>query len=118
MTQRHILQRITISIHTPTRGVTSENESGRPNPFTNFNPHSHKGSDFNGCVLISHCEYFNPHSHKGSDDITFTAYAHITISIHTPTRGVTELHGEELDKEIISIHTPTRGVTSSRYRRK
>ncbi len=33
------------------------------------------------------------------------------ISIHTPTRGVTEFPEAPKSSEIISIHTPTRGVT-------
>ena len=80
---------LVISIHTPTRGVTSSvavSEIFLPN----FNPHSHKGSDFHLHPMI---------------DITI-------ISIHTPTRGVTRISNLTDYVSGISIHTPTRGVTN------
>ena len=33
------------------------------------------------------------------------------ISIHTPTRGVTDHGHSDIAYTVISIHTPTRGVT-------
>ena len=79
-------------------------------------------------------QYFNPHSHKGSDEDLKMFEKEIDISIHTPTRGVTETYwhikiiwnyfnphshkGSDDIKDLctriedISIHTPTRGVTS------
>ena len=57
---------INISIHTPTKGVTFSSPC-RQSPCTNFNPHSHKGSD-NNRKRVS---------------------LHQLISIHTPTKGVT-----------------------------
>ena len=101
----------TISIHTPTRGVTLLNQY--PGLYENdFNPHSHKGSD-NGfrwswrlLVISIHTPTrgvtqevadmadkpidFNPHSHKGSDKECVELGSNLTISIHTPTRGVTD----------------------------
>ena len=81
-------EQLKISIHTPTRGVThqhgSSNRDGR-----NFNPHSHKGSD-TCCKTFSRCHHnFNPHSHKGSDTVSIFLTTVKSISIHTPTRGVT-----------------------------
>ena len=79
----------TISIHTPTRGVT-QTQRALQQRHIYFNPHSHKGSDYISFALLLKFFYFNPHSHKGSDITTFpTCHSHIFISIHTPTRGVT-----------------------------
>ncbi len=53
---------------------------------------------------------FNPHSRTGSDT-DFPSLMHvISISIHTPARGVTSLAGRYAFHGI-SIHTPARGVT-------
>ena len=56
-----------ISIHTPTKGVTTVTTDIYPT-FFNFNPHSHEGSDGCSGQQFYFCEYFNPHSHEGSDD--------------------------------------------------
>ena len=122
-----------ISIHAPTRGATKtaggqgegkEFQSTLPqgerrfqhpifHQLENFNPRSHKGSDFDVAagwfivVQISihaptrgatdrrsdrrRADYFNPRSHKGSDEINSKALENIDISIHAPTRGATKL---------------------------
>ena len=79
---------IDISIHTPTRGVT-RNVSFEDGAINDFNPHSHKGSDLLSNQDMHFLIYFNPHSHKGSDVCKFSKHGCCTISIHTPTRGVT-----------------------------
>ena len=56
-----------------------------------FNPHSHEGSDFLHLFFLSFSLDFNPHSHEGSDKGMHDAGAITTISIHTPTKGVTRL---------------------------
>ncbi len=104
---------ITISIHTPTQGVTSRSSTKSLDIF-NFNPHSHAGSDLHtGQALFPHT-HFNPHSHAGSDQADSMVLANGEISIHTPTQGVTFLR--HLFKVFcsISIHTPTQGVTTVR----
>ena len=146
---------LTISIHTPTRGVTDNGkqegiymqfQSTLPQGewrlhgslhqfFWNFNPHSHKGSDRIDLLRhLSHLFHFNPHSHKGSDQRGCCCRYFDNISIHTPTRGVTQFLNRTRKRQInfnphshkgsdlgvkcqdnlmyISIHTPTRGVTS------
>ena len=123
---------ICISIHTPARGVTEAYQKG--GLFIGyFNPHSRKGSDTMGVTSTDTSWYFNPHSHKGSDRGTvrgcypknnFNPHSHkgsdqpsssiqqaLSISIHTPTRGVTITIDNKLLSGNISIHTPTRGVT-------
>ena len=57
---------VLISIHTPTKGVTSGSHWGFPGAG-NFNPHSHKGSDTVCADYWCPVRHFNPHSHKGSD---------------------------------------------------
>ena len=56
---------------------------------------------------------FNPHSHKGSDHGYRRKLIEQSISIHTPTRGVTSRVIRFITRPCISIHTPTRGVTIS-----
>ena len=58
---------ISVSIHTPTQGVTLP--SGLINPHrTRFNPHTHAGCDYS---CFAYC------------------YSRQNVSIHTPTQGVT-----------------------------
>ena len=55
---------------------------------------------------------FNPHTHAGCDFFNHIAKVRIkTVSIHTPTQGVTELYDIVCEWLIVSIHTPTQGVT-------
>ena len=58
--------------------------------LTDFNPHSHKGSDSLLITVYARLVDFNPHSHKGSDEKLQGSNLKIDISIHTPTRGVTD----------------------------
>ena len=56
--------------------------------------------------------HFNPHTREGCDD-TSDAYQgmEISISIHTPVKGVTGEVGLHGRVHHISIHTPVKGVT-------
>ena len=54
-----------------------------------FNPHSHAGSDRLYAIVFLQARHFNPHSHAGSDPFCILIDACLTISIHTPTQGVT-----------------------------
>ena len=58
--------------------------------------------------------YFNPHSHEGSDNDFEVFKKWMLISIHTPTRGVTQYRQASRGNCRISIHTPTRGVTNGK----
>ena len=54
---------------------------------------------------------FNPHTHEGCD-FFITVYFDVTsVSIHTPTKGVTLFGIDHVVDGIVSIHTPTKGVT-------
>ena len=54
---------------------------------------------------------FNPRSHKGSDYVAASNGGYQGISIHAPTRGATVQELELLNATLISIHAPTRGAT-------
>ena len=77
-----------ISIHAPAKGVT-----------------------YNACYRNFSISNFNPHSHKGSDSILSSGKKYTLISIHTPTKGVTLMAEIARMRVSISIHTPTKGVT-------
>ena len=54
---------------------------------------------------------FNPHTHEGCD-VSFTDFAgENEVSIHTPTKGVTNTAANQRKRWEVSIHTPTKGVT-------
>ena len=57
---------LAISIHTPMKGVTKW-YSITIGGYTDFNPHSHEGSDAYWSQWNLMTGYFNPHSHEGSD---------------------------------------------------
>ena len=102
----------------------------------NFNPHSHEGSDKLCDVSYFSFYDFNPHSHEGSVEPLSTCFRclqkfqstlprrewpsqalplgyPLSISIHTPTKGVTQKPYVLYGTKAISIHTPTKGVTIS-----
>ena len=81
---------IVISIHTPTQGVT-DTCSATSIAKSDFNPHSHAGSDRKFLSLnLRWIINFNPHSHAGSDRTQAQLdIINKKISIHTPTQGVT-----------------------------
>ena len=130
---------ITISIHAPTRGATSQ-AFAFVQAMSYFNPRSYKRSDQLSRKLILFASYFNPRSYKRSDSRTSSKYDRSDfISIHAPTRGATTsfaaticklrlfqstlLQEERLGADImflcsdnISIHAPTRGATRFRFR--
>ena len=65
-----------ISIHAPTRGATNRTGMVLRHPG-NFNPRSHKGSDFIGRRNGDITGDFNPRSHKGSDVYTNTVIVRV-----------------------------------------
>ena len=54
-----------------------------------FNPHTHEGCDWTSETFLLRLISFNPHTHEGCDDeLTQRCYKE-SVSIHTPTKGVT-----------------------------
>ena len=107
----------------------------RASTHTNFNPHSHKGSDGNfeqagytaeisihtptrGVTFLSSemdvsRTNFNPHSHKGSDRKTVQNLSlQLYFNPHSH-KGSDVMDKFKADTLNISIHTPTRGVTGT-----
>ena len=102
---------VDVSIHTPTKGVTAILYHSCAlllgfNPHTHegcdrwhsqmlcllqcFNPHTHEGCDIvcvTTCIMLLS---FNPHTHEGCDPGKNRAYQRSKVSIHTPTKGVTQ----------------------------
>ena len=126
-----------ISIHTPTKGVTSATITSPLHNF-DFNPHSHEGSDFDIYFWwLKTCKFQSTLPRREWRFYTWSKWKTKRISIHTPTKGVTALannladifpdfnpHSHEGSDRyffsvviscIISIHTPTKGVTIADY---
>ena len=99
-----------VSIHTPTQGVTflyicnvfricfnPHTHAGCDNPLprltrvhNRFNPHTHAGCDIINDKLADTINSFNPHTHAGCDYLLTRHYfEYESVSIHTPTQGVT-----------------------------
>ncbi len=98
-----------VSIHTPTQGVTFLYIC---NVFRIcFNPHTHAGCDNPLPRLTRVHNRFNPHTHAGCDYCKDNKCKIISVSIHTPTQGVTSLQCFWFFHWHVSIHTPTQGVT-------
>ena len=101
-----------ISIHTPTKGVTLTSWSAAER-LVYFNPHSHEGSDQFATLYISSVQNFNPHSHEGSDlNIQFIFFAKIKFQSTLPRREWLLIYDLAVCYCYISIHTPTKGVTA------
>ena len=99
-----------VSIHTPTKGVTLCRIMTRLfSPC--FNPHTHEGCDLMVSFLIPSRRCFNPHTHEGCDFSPRRITVKRRVSIHTPTKGVTEYIIFKVFWLRVSIHTPTKGVT-------
>ena len=89
-----------------------------------------RGTDGTGVPMTSG---FNPHTHEGCDYHWYSCFQDTGVSIHTPTKGVTQNYlkisikrdcfnphtHEGCDEGVnmaqkglmVSIHTPTKGVT-------
>ena len=59
---------------------------------------------------------FNPHTHEGCDSCKVLLFSlkKRYVSIHTPTKGVTDKLAKTSEAYKVSIHTPTKGVTLER----
>ena len=121
-----------VSIHTPTKGVTGKVLT-LCMMLVCFNPHTHEGCDLVATRRQLAKKCFNPHTHEGCDYLVTYLQVVMLVSIHTPTKGVTQLtsilclhtdsfnphthEGCDLNMRelifllIVSIHTPTKGVT-------
>ena len=79
---------------------------------TDFNPRSHKGSDYKEVVFGSQEPQFQSTLPQGERPYTLRyAWLRNPISIHAPTRGATRARDNQRTRVKISIHAPTRGAT-------
>ena len=81
-------ERKAVSIHTPTKGVTSRSSTVHPKALFQ-STHPRRVWRYSCLVVV------------GADG----------VSIHTPTKGVTHIAAQVSVHGIVSIHTPTKGVT-------
>ena len=101
--------------------------------FVCFNPHTHAGCDLTSAGAWSYqsmfqsthprrvwhsssapdtgVQCFNPHTHAGCDCVISRHCQTMSVSIHTPTQGVTCVISRHCQTMSVSIHTPTQGVT-------
>ena len=79
-----------ISIHTPTKGVTITGDYFCM-ILRNFNPHSHEGSDIDALTGLTDMLEFQSTLPRREWPVGIHCPAGtVTISIHTPTKGVTK----------------------------
>ena len=102
-----------ISIHTPTKGVTFCDNAGDAGRY-DFNPHSHEGSDSKDWQRHRQPGNFNPHSHEGSDSIVWSVRSMRRDFNPHSHEGSDASDLISLVDSVISIHTPTKGVTQRR----
>ena len=100
-----------VSIHTPTKGVTDLFvRSVVAKPFQSTHPRrvwlSH--SRFTEILLLFQSTHPRRVWHAGS----VAGLVAKIVSIHTPTKGVTQEAAVQGAQNKVSIHTPTKGVTS------
>ena len=104
----------TISIHTPTKGATTIMDAYF-DVLTDFNPHSHEGSDNKRKLWAYSVRNFNPHSHEGSDwDSDQLAHSQSLFQSTLPRRERPYPPFKSSVNLLISIHTPTKGATKCR----
>ena len=98
-----------VSIPPPTQGVTGR--AARAASQEGFNPHTHAGCDLYNISFVRPLDCFNPHTHAGCDQNRQPLLIRFSVSIHTPTQGVTKVRLQTFVDYMVSIHTPTQGVT-------
>ena len=103
--------RALISIHAPAKGATFH-WFAIVQHVNYFNPRSREGSDCSLRDAGEHVDNFNPRSREGSDIFFNKTPINITISIHAPAKGATDMVIRDCDISRISIHAPAKGATS------
>ena len=77
-----------------------------------FNPHTHEGCDTSPSIPSSYDGTVSIHTPtKGVTHTGFLYDNELCVSIHTPTKGVTQNLEDDKLFAYVSIHTPTKGVT-------
>ena len=106
-----LLWALDVSIHTPTKGVTISCRL-LVRLTACFNPHTHEGCDFGFCYHKHGTFGFqSTHPRRVWRKLESQNVVNNSVSIHTPTKGVTHLFCLHVRVSDVSIHTPTKGVT-------
>ena len=104
--------KVNVSIHTPTKGVTISCRL-LVRLTACFNPHTHEGCDFGFCYHKHGTFGFqSTHPRRVWRKLESQNVVNNSVSIHTPTKGVTHLFCLHVRVSDVSIHTPTKGVTN------
>ena len=76
-----------------------------------FNPHTHAGCDYLLLKYLYYCQSFNPHTHAGCDrNAPLRTPPTVGFNPHTHA-GCDKGFTLQLFRRTVSIHTPTQGVT-------
>ena len=67
--------------------------------------------DVAGSPKSTNWKSFNPHTYMRCDHWCYACFPVRSVSIHTPTWGVTRSFYYDYERTFVSIHTPTWGVT-------
>ena len=86
-----------VSIHTPTKGVTSESYLKTLGPWS-FNPHTHEGCDSSAVISKFASKSFNPHTHEGCDLIDVLLLLLLLSFQSTHPRRVWQINNRLLTK--------------------
>ena len=104
---------VIVSIHTPTQGVTTS--IMYPAQASQFQSTHPRRVWLQQQSSVQNSISFNPHTHAGCDLFIISFISERSVSIHTPTQGVTQSITSTKLIKIVSIHTPTQGVTLASY---
>ena len=96
-----------VSIHTPTKGVTQP-WNLYADMKNRFNPHTHEGCDSQNQSNNPFYRCFNPHTHEGCDPWAQPSLSNLQVSIHTPTKGVTQWLIREMQEQLFQSTHPRR----------
>ena len=108
--------RATVSIHTPTQGVTPLLVMLLVHRLS-FNPHTHAGCDLlDSLKKVAITLFQSTHPRRVWLDFFRCFFLSVHVSIHTPTQGVTAVLQQLASEKSVSIHTPTQGVTMAQAR--
>ena len=106
-----VWSKLSVSIHTPTWGVTViVTATDSISMFQSTHLHE---VWLNRSFVSKRHKGFNPHTYMRCDTATCGAGTRATVSIHTPTWGVTPPFALLSVWMSVSIHTPTWGVTNN-----
>ena len=103
-----------VSIHAPTRGATETMEFVLKRGMFQYMPP--RGGQPSAPTPSCARTRFNTCPHAGGNRNIAVVELEVSVSIHAPTRGATNLQFSPCDPNRVSIHAPTRGATPTHRR--